>query len=55
LRITIIVMFFLGGVTGGVLFEHFGIRSLILGSLILVGGLLYDFIKIRFLLLKRNA
>lgn len=55
LRITIIVMFFVGGVTGGILFEHFGIRSLILGSVILVGGILYDFIKIRFLLLKRNA
>ncbi|MDQ0475732.1 MULTISPECIES: YoaK family protein [Chryseobacterium] len=55
LRVTIIFMFFVGGVSGGVLFEHFGIQSLILGSVILIGGLLYDFIKIRFLLLKRKS
>ncbi|WHF52249.1 YoaK family protein [Chryseobacterium gotjawalense] len=54
LRVTIIFMFFVGGVSGGILFEHFGIQSLILGSVILLGGLLYDFIKIRLLLLKRK-
>ena len=54
LRLTIIFMFFFGGLSGGVLFEHFGIRSLILGSLILLGGLLYDFTNIQFLLLRRR-
>ena len=54
LRLTIISMFLVGGVTGGMLFEHFGIESLILGSVTLLGGLLYDFMKIKFLLLKRR-
>ncbi len=54
LRLTIIAMFFCGGLSGGVLFEHFGIRTLIVGSIILLGGLSYDFLKIRFLLLKRR-
>ena len=54
LRLTIIFMFFLGGITGGILFSYFGIKSLILGSVILLSGLFYDFVKIRFLLLKRK-
>ena len=54
LRITIIVMFFAGGLCGGILFDYFQIKTLILGSIILVGGLTYDFLKIRLLLLKRK-
>lgn len=54
LRLTIIFMFFLGGVSGGIFFDHFGIKSLIIGSLILMGGILYDFIKIRLLIHKRH-
>jgi uncharacterized membrane protein YoaK (UPF0700 family) len=54
LRLTIIFMFFVGGVSGGIFFSHFGIKSLFFGSVILLGGLLYDFIKINILLLKRN-
>lgn len=54
LRLTIIWMFFAGGVCGGILFESFGIKSLILGSIILLGGLTYDFIKIKMLLLHRR-
>ena len=54
LRLTIIFMFFVGGVSGGILFDHFGIQSLLLGSVILLGGLLYDFIKIKFLLMRRR-
>ena len=54
LRLTIISMFFAGGVSGGILFEQFGIKSLILGSVILLGGLSYDFIKIKFILLRRR-
>lgn len=54
LRLTIIFMFFFGGVSGGIFFDHFGIKSLIIGSLILIGGILYDFIKIRILLHKKN-
>ncbi len=54
LRITIIVMFFAGGLCGGILFDYFQIKTLIVGSIILVGGLTYDFLKIRLLLLKRK-
>lgn len=55
LRLTIIFMFFIGGVSGGILFDHLGIRSLYLGTIILLGGLMYDFIKIKFLLIRRNS
>lgn len=54
LRIIIIVMFFSGGITGGILFNYLGIKSLFLGTVILLSGLFYDFIKIRKLLLKRR-
>lgn len=52
LRLNIIIMFFFGGLSGGVLYEHFGIHTLLLGAIILLGGLFYDFVKIRLLLLK---
>ncbi|MBW8361677.1 MAG: DUF1275 domain-containing protein [Kaistella sp.] len=55
LRLTIIWMFFAGGICGGILFGSFGIKSLLVGSLLLLVGLLYDFIKIRLLLLKRKT
>lgn len=54
LRLTIIWMFFAGGVLGGILYTHFGIRTLMFGSFILLLGLLYDFVKIRLLLLRRK-
>lgn len=54
LRLTIIWMFFGGGVAGGILFANFGIKALFFGTVILLFGLLYDFIKIRMLLLKRK-
>lgn len=54
LRITIIFMFFAGGLCGGILFDEFQIKTLILGSAILVGGLFFDFLKIKLLLLKRK-
>ncbi|HAI79545.1 MAG TPA: DUF1275 domain-containing protein [Chryseobacterium sp.] len=54
LRLTIIWLFFAGGVSGGILYTHFGIRTLMFGSFILLLGLLYDFLKIRLLLLRRK-
>ncbi|MCW4452399.1 DUF1275 domain-containing protein [Kaistella sp. BT6-1-3] len=54
LRLTIIWLFFAGGVSGGILYMHFGIRTLMFGSFILLLGLLYDFVKIRLLLLRRK-
>ncbi len=55
LKLTIISLFFLGGVTGGILYKDFGVKTLMLGSMILLIGLVYDFIKIRILLLKRKT
>jgi len=55
LRLTIILMFFLGGITGGFLYQFFGIKTLFFGSLILIIGLVYDFLKIRILLMKRKG
>ncbi len=54
LRLTIIWLFFAGGVSDGILYTHFGIRTLMFGSLILLLGLLYDFVKIRLLLLRHK-
>ena len=54
LRLIIIWLFFAGGVSGGIFYTHFGIRTLLFGSLILLLGLLYDFVKIRILLLRRK-
>ena len=52
LRLTIIWMFFAGGVTGGLLYSSWGFRTLLLGSFLLLGGLLFDFIKIRLVLMR---
>lgn len=54
LRLTIIWMFFAGGLVGGMLYEGVGIKALFLGTVILLCGLLYDFVKIRLLLLRRK-
>ena len=54
LRLTIIFMFFAGGVSGGILYEHYGIKALVLGSVILLGGLFYDFVKIKFIILRHR-
>ncbi len=50
LRLTIIWMFFAGGVCGGILYGSLGTKTLLLGSFLLLAGLLFDFIKIRLLL-----
>lgn len=54
LRLTIIWLFFFGGVTGGVLYPYFGIHTLIFGTVILFVGLIFDYIKIQLLLKKRK-
>jgi len=54
LRLTIILTFFFGGIIGGISYRYFGIHTLLLGSLILIIGLTYDFIKIKILLVKRK-
>lgn len=55
LRPTIIWLFFFGGVAGGILYPYFGMKTLLFGALILLGGLAFDFIKIQLLLHKRRS
>ncbi|MDX6747158.1 YoaK family protein [Polaribacter sp. PL03] len=54
LRIYIICFFFLGGITGGILYSSFGLKlnTLILGAIILLTSLFYD--SFRYELIKFN-
>jgi uncharacterized membrane protein YoaK (UPF0700 family) len=54
LRLTIIGFFFLGGIISGVLYEKFQLGVLIIATLVLVTGLIYDTIKLKIILLKRK-
>ena len=54
LRLTIIWLFFFGGVSGGILYPYFGIKTLIVGTILLLVGLIIDFVKIKLLLNKRK-
>ncbi len=54
LRLTIIWMFFAGGIAGGYLHSEFGLNALLFSAFLLLAGLLLDFIKIR-ILLRRHA
>lgn len=54
LRLTIISFFFFGGIAGGVLYSKIQLHALIFASMLLIGGLIYDNIKFRIILLKRK-
>src|SRR6476469_6451379 len=54
LRLTIISFFFMGGIVGGVLYSNVGLHALIVAAVILAGGLIYDSIKFRLILLTRK-
>ena len=54
LRFTIIIFFFLGGITGGVGFTYFHVRVLLLAVMVLLGGLLYDTVKFKVVALRRK-
>ena len=54
LRLTIIFCFLLGGVAGGYGFLMFQIRVLFLAAATLLGALIYDNVKLKFVLLKRK-
>ncbi len=54
LRLSIISFFFIGGVLGGVSYTKIGIHTLLIGSVILILGLIYDDIKFKLILLKRK-
>jgi uncharacterized membrane protein YoaK (UPF0700 family) len=54
LRGTIICFFFLGGLTGGVLYSSLQLKGLSLAGLILLVALMYDHLKLRVMLSKRK-
>jgi uncharacterized membrane protein YoaK (UPF0700 family) len=54
LRLTIISFFFLGGIAGGILYANIHLHVLIIASLLLITGLIYDHIKFRVIQLKRK-
>lgn len=54
LRLTIICFFFLGGVTGGFGYHHYGIRILLLSVVVLIIALLYDSVRVSVAVMKRR-
>lgn len=54
LRFTIIASFFMGGITAGAMYGKYQLNTLLLASLLLCLGELYDFIKFRIILLRRK-
>lgn len=54
LRCTIIGFFFIGGITGGVLYSKIGIRSLLIATITLMLGIIYDYLKFKLILLTRK-
>lgn len=54
LRISIISFFFLGGITGGTLYGSLSLKILILAALTLISGILYDFIKIGYIVYRKQ-
>lgn len=54
LRLTIIFFFFIGGITAGAAYTKLGLYTLFIGAMMLMGGLMYDAVKFRLILLKRK-
>jgi uncharacterized membrane protein YoaK (UPF0700 family) len=54
LRLTIICFFFLGGLIGGILYSRINLQILVIASVLLLMGLVYDNIKFRVIQLKRK-
>lgn len=54
LRLTIICFFFIGGIAGGILYANIYLHVMVIASLILIMGLIYDHVKFRIIQLKRK-
>jgi uncharacterized membrane protein YoaK (UPF0700 family) len=54
LRMRIINFFFIGGIVGGVLYLRIKLYVLLIGSIALIIGLVYDNLKVRLILLRRK-
>jgi uncharacterized membrane protein YoaK (UPF0700 family) len=55
LRFYIIGFFFIGVISGGLLYTQFGVHGLLIGPLILISGLYYDNFRFNMLMLKRKT
>jgi hypothetical protein len=51
---TIISFFFIGGVVGGICYTKIQLKVLVIASLALIVGLIYDNIKLKIVLLNRK-
>jgi len=54
LRLTIINFFFLGGIVGGILYSKINLHTLIIVSVLLIAGLIYDNVRFKVILMKRK-
>lgn len=54
LRLRIILFFFVGGVTGGVFYAKYQLLSLLLPATALIGGLIYDAVKLKIIIWTRS-
>ena len=54
LRLTIIIFFFIGGISAGLLYQKLQLKVLILAALVLFIGLIYDTLKLKMIQLKRK-
>jgi uncharacterized membrane protein YoaK (UPF0700 family) len=54
LRLSIIVFFFMGCISGGFLYTFFEVKTLFVGSFFLLIALLYDYIRLKFFVIRRK-
>ncbi len=54
LRLTIISFFFIGGIIGGIFYSKIGLLVLLIGTMSLILGIIYDNIKLKIKLLQRT-
>jgi uncharacterized membrane protein YoaK (UPF0700 family) len=54
LRFTIISFFFIGGVLGGIFYSKIGLRVLLIGSVALIAGIVYDNLKLKVKLIAKK-
>lgn len=54
LRLTIISFFFMGGIIGGLFYAQIQLKVLLIGALVLILGLIYDYLKLKIILINRK-
>ncbi|MGC4102324.1 YoaK family protein [Ferruginibacter sp.] len=54
LRFTIISFFFIGGITGGILYSKMKLHTLLVAAILLIIGVIYDSVKFRLIKIRRR-